>query len=145
MAQYIDKSALVAEIERRIKELQDLFKLFKELDSFQKTAIHLCIDECKVVLNILDTLEVKDVDLNAAVERYVEQHKSELNGYFDIRRIARHFFELGLKAQTNIKMTNLDDIFIENGIDPNSKQAKIFKESYYTALENLKYGRRISI
>ena len=46
-----------------------------------------------------DAIEVKEVDLNAAVERYVEQHKNELNGYFDIRRIARHFYELGLKAK----------------------------------------------
>lgn len=65
MAQYIDKSALVAEIEKRIKELQDLSKENeKKLDSFQKTAILLCIDECKVVLNILNTLEVKEVDLD---------------------------------------------------------------------------------
>lgn len=64
MAHYIDKDALVTEIERRIKKLQDLFKENEEkLDSFQKTAVHLCIDECKVVLNILDTLEVKEVDL----------------------------------------------------------------------------------
>ena len=63
MTQYIDKSALVAEIEKRIKELQDFSKENKEiLDSFLKTAIHLCIDECKVVLNILNTLEVKKVE-----------------------------------------------------------------------------------
>lgn len=46
-----------------------------------------------------ENLYTKEVDLSAAVERYVEQHKSELQGYMDIRRIARHFFELGLKAQ----------------------------------------------
>jgi len=68
MEQYISKSALVAEIEKRIKELQNLSKEDeKKLDSFQKTAIHLCIDECKVVLNILDTLKVKDL-----YEQYVQ-------------------------------------------------------------------------
>lgn len=62
MEKYISKSALIAEIEKRIKELQDLFKEDeKKLDSFQKTAIHLCIDECKVILNILDSLEVKEI------------------------------------------------------------------------------------
>ena len=30
-------------------------------------------------------------ELNTAIERYIEQHKSELTGYFDIRRIAKHF------------------------------------------------------
>ena len=70
MAQYIDKDALVAKIERRIKRLQDLFKEGeKKLDSFQKTAIHLCIDECKVVLNILDTLDVKEVDLDKIYQK----------------------------------------------------------------------------
>ena len=63
MKQYIDKSALVAEIENRIKELQNLHKENEEkLDSIQKTAILLCIDECKVILSLLDTLEVKEVE-----------------------------------------------------------------------------------
>ena len=147
MKQYIDKSALVAEIEKRMKELQDLFKEGeKKLDSFQKTAIHLCIDECKVVLNILNTLEVKEVDLEKEIKTVYKSNRRYADKYnmlivlneLQFSDIAEHFFELGLKAQTNIKMTNLDDIFIENGIDPNSKQAKIFKESYYTALEKLK-------
>lgn len=142
MKQYIDKSALVTEIEKRIKELQDLFKEGeKKLDSFQKTAIHLCIDECKVVLNILDTLEVKEVNLDEEFNKYCDNLyliDLENEPYAELFECAKHFFELGLKAQTNIKMPSLEDIFIENGIDPNSKQAKIFKESYYTALEKLK-------
>ena len=142
MKQYIDKSALVTEIEKRIKELQDLFKEGeKKLDSFQKTAVHLCIDECKVVLNILDTLEVKEVNLDEEFNKYCDNlHLIDLENepYAELFECAKHFFELGLKVQTNIKMPSLEDIFIENGIDPNSKQAKIFKESYYTALEKLK-------
>ena len=46
MKQYIDKDVLVAEIERRIKVLNE--KL---------------IEENKKVLSLLDTLEVKEVDL----------------------------------------------------------------------------------
>lgn len=91
MPQYIDKDAVVAEIERRIKEVSQIEKASYE--------VGLC-DAYKIVLRFLDTLEVKEVDLNAAVERYVEQHKSEMQGYMDIRRIARHFIELGLKAST---------------------------------------------
>ena len=65
MGHYIDKDTLVAEIENRIKELQNLHKEDEEkLDSIQKTAILLCIDECKVILKILDTLEGKEVDLD---------------------------------------------------------------------------------
>lgn len=44
-----------------------------------------------------DIIETKEVDLERDVVDYIEQHKRELSsGYFDIRRIARHFFELGL-------------------------------------------------
>ena len=63
MEQYIKKSALVAEIENRIKELQNFYKENEEKSgSILKTAILLCIDECKVILSILNTLEVKEVD-----------------------------------------------------------------------------------
>lgn len=41
-----------------------------------------------------------EVSLESDVERYIEQHKNELEGgYFNIRRIARHFFLLGLKIK----------------------------------------------
>ena len=94
----IDKAAVVAEIERRIKEGEEVIK---EVPS---SAILGLIQAYKNVLSFLDTLEVKEVDLNSAVERYVEEHKSELTGYFDIRRIARHFYKLGLNAQSRIKL-----------------------------------------
>ena len=49
------------EIKNRIKKLQNLHKENEEkLDSIQKTAILLCINECKVMLSFLDTLEVKE-------------------------------------------------------------------------------------
>ncbi len=61
MTYLIDKSALVAVIEKRIKKLQKLHKENEEkLDSIQKIAILLCIDECKAILSFIDTLEVKD-------------------------------------------------------------------------------------
>lgn len=92
----IDKSALVTEIERRIKELQDLSKNEKKLDSFQKTAIHLCIEECKVVLNILNTLEVKEVDLEKlgeiarhliAVKEHIEDMLLDKEEWFILEKI----------------------------------------------------------
>ena len=92
MEEYINKSALVAEIEKRIKETESMQPKFDQFWAGQISAF-------KGVLKILNTLEVKEVvqevDLDAAVERYIGQHKGELRGYFDIRRIARHFFELG--------------------------------------------------
>ena len=45
--------------------------------------------------------------------------------------------------EIGISIPNIDDILEEDGIDPNSKTAKIFKESYYTALEKYKEKKGI--
>ena len=107
----IDKAALVAKIMNRIKELQNLHKENEDkLDSIQKTAILLCIDECKVILSFLDTLEVKEVDLEKHLKEDIEDVLFDLNGVAvkgathcltveDVKDIAKHFFELGIKAQ----------------------------------------------
>ena len=55
MTQYIDKSALVAEIEKRIDEVNQIDKASYEVGLF---------DAYKNVLSFLDTLEVKEVDEN---------------------------------------------------------------------------------
>lgn len=96
----------------------------------------------------IDTFEVKEVDLEKELNDWRHNHfhgrrDKEASGEYLERvtqlEIARHFFELGLKAQhSSIGIPNIDDIFEEEGIDPNSKDAKIFKESYYMALEKLK-------
>ena len=91
--------------------------------------------------HLKNSLEVKEVNLDEEFNKYCDNLyliDLENEPYAELFECAKYFYELGLKAQTNIKMPNLDDIFIEDGIDPNSKQAKIFKESYYTTLENLK-------
>lgn len=97
----IDKAAVVKEIERRItnhnKELEgasdeDFVSSWASDEENQKLAL-------TALIPFLNTLEVKEVNLNDAIEHYVEQHKSELNGYFDIRRIAKYFFVLGLNAK----------------------------------------------
>ena len=59
MAQYINKSAVVAEIERRLRELSQLEKASYE--------IGLC-DAYKIVLSFIDTLETKEVDLEKEVD-----------------------------------------------------------------------------
>lgn len=88
MAQYIDKAAVVAEIERRIKE--------------HHSGYLVCL---KDILSFLDTLEVKEVDLEKEIELIkgdYEQVDVAWNNDFDY--IARHFFELGLKAHNNNKV-----------------------------------------
>ena len=59
MEQYISKSALVAEIERRV-ELNDTCQKISGGNEFYRGAI----DEAKEILSFLDTLEVKEVDFD---------------------------------------------------------------------------------
>lgn len=61
MAQYIDKSALVAEIERRIKSVLELV----HPNGYDKAALQLY----KGLLSFANSLEVKDMDLNATDEQ----------------------------------------------------------------------------
>ena len=95
MKQYIDKSALVAEIEKLqlctmdehmnyySAEAQGEYNALSKLESF------------------LDTLEVKEVDLDKEYKDFVEEdpvYNKLINGIVG-KAIAKHFFELGLKAQ----------------------------------------------
>ena len=93
MAQYIDKSDLVA----KLKEIEHETNYVPFTDEVLGKRM-----VCKSLLSFIDNLEVKEleenVDFDSAVERYIVQHKGELRGYFDIRRIARYFHELGRLA-----------------------------------------------
>ncbi len=95
-----------------------------------------------------ENLETKKVDLEAEINKWRHNHfhgrrDKKASGEY-LERIsqldlAKHFFELGLKTQhSSIGIPNIDDLLEEDGIDPDSKEAKIFKESYYMALERLK-------
>ena len=120
MKQLIDKYAVVAGIENRIKELQNLYEENKEkLDSIQKTAIFLCIDECKGILSFLNTLEIKEVDVEKELER-LDSLLYDLDGIAiagttsyltveDVKDIAKRFFEMGLKAQEITKRAKHDN------------------------------------
>ena len=96
MKQYIDKSALVAEIERRISVLKANESVISML------AGGMFVNEFKDLLSFLDTLEVKEVDLEKEVDKwYNNKAPKEFENvlYSDIEKFAKHFFELGIKAQ----------------------------------------------
>ena len=96
MTKYIDKSTLVAEIEKRIKETETMQPKFDQFWAGQISAF-------KGILKILDTLEVKevkDVDLEKEYKDFVEEdpvYNKLVNGIVG-KAIAKHFFELGLTA-----------------------------------------------
>lgn len=104
MGKYIDKDALVVEIERRMQE--------------HHSGYLVCL---KDVLSLLNTIEVKEVDL----EKEIQDHIREcLDVKFpttnielikkDVAYTAKKFFELGLKEKEDVNITNA---FIEKAID----------------------------
>jgi hypothetical protein len=101
MAQYIDKSDVVAEIERRISSLHP-----KEGQGMVVTKI--LKDHYKDFLSYLDTLGAKEVDLEEEIDRWQGCEAfpegvgiTPLPKAMEIvERTAKHFFELGVnKAQ----------------------------------------------
>ena len=90
MKQYIDKSALVAEIEKRIKEIDEIGTYLSPKGVLTNLLCH------------LNTLEVKEVDLEKEIDRYCEPIQAwqiQEAPYTNIEKCARHFYELGLKTQ----------------------------------------------
>jgi hypothetical protein len=88
MEQYIPKSALVAEIERR-RESNAKERYFGRLV------------EDNYFLSFINTLEVKEVDLQSEIDRVWDNTSDNFSedGWKEFEDIAKHFFELGIKAQ----------------------------------------------
>ena len=85
MAHLIDKDALVAEIDRQKIGYNTDGKHSVEYNTIRK------------ILDIIDTLEVKEVDLEKEVELWYGEYAG--NRRFDWNGFAKHFFELGLKLK----------------------------------------------
>ena len=91
MAHYIPKSVVVAEIERRIKDILELV----HPNNYDKAALQLY----KGLLSFINTIEVKDVDLEKEITLMEEKYYGfESLSRSDIIEMIKHFFELGLKA-----------------------------------------------
>lgn len=101
----IDKTALVAEIERRRKLVSDPILSGNDLMIGERNALF-------NLLSFIDTLEVKEVDLDNNIREYLTNYfnvyedgvlQSKKNSQplstYDIINVAKHFFELGFKAQ----------------------------------------------
>lgn len=97
MAQYIDKSALVAEIEKCYNECLTRAKI-TDSDYWNAKA-----DAYRNVLTILDNLEVKEVDIDKEIGNFFGDDDWKASAFEeeqrDMIKFAKHFFELGIKAQ----------------------------------------------
>ena len=104
----IDKDVLVAEINRQQRKLC-LLGQSNEVELRKNVAIQNGVYYS--LLSFLDTLEVKEVDLEKIINDYFKDWKfdDELDimvkpnnysaSFTDLKGIAKHFYELGLKAQ----------------------------------------------
>ena len=91
MTQYIDKDALVAKIIEHIKTYN---KGYANGDDRRTEAL-------ENLLHDLNTLEVKEVDLEKEVNAYMVNEMKFLSdevGYDTLLAIAKHFFELGMSV-----------------------------------------------
>ena len=96
MIQYIDKAAVVAEIEKK-KKLLPWGSCASQI-SMECNCKNEAYDD---VVSLLDTIEVKEVDLEKEMNDYfvsmgVQEHENIFESTF--RQIAKHFFELGIRA-----------------------------------------------
>ena len=90
----IDKAAVVAEIEKRVKEAEIVVR------NIPSSAIFGLMQAYKNVLSFLDTLEVKEVDLEKDISYWLSEGLPNDEEEIDyIKETAKHFFELGLKAK----------------------------------------------
>lgn len=90
MTQYIDKDALVAEI----KNLENTYKKCSTRTPYEEGLKDGRLIGYKDVLHIINTLEVKEVDLEKEYKMFIDHDNGR-----SMFETGKHFFELGLKAK----------------------------------------------
>ena len=95
MKHLIDKDTLLARIKKLNMDIGNIFNEYEEGFWDGRTS---AFDD---VICALDTIEVKEVDLEKEYKDFVEEdpvYNKLVNGIVG-KAIAKHFFELGIKAQ----------------------------------------------
>ena len=97
MARYIPKDALVKEIKRLEKINQEYKKTWKwRFKWFYRTIIGR-LEVLEGLKNYIDTLEVKEVNLEKEIASQYESNHEDYLTYEEFADIAKHFFELGMQ------------------------------------------------
>jgi len=95
------------------KVIKEVKKVYDEGYKFLPSDINESVEDFKYdLLRVLDTLEVKEVDLDKDIRTYLTNHfniyedtvlQSKKSGLplrtYDIIKVAEHFFELGINAR----------------------------------------------
>ena len=105
MAHLIDRDALAAEIESKKKFAQTLGDnaINSSMQQFYDGMKQGCVD----ILSFLNTLEMKEVDLEKEFSQWWKSERAKdynvdilYERYSNVSmKLAKHFFELGIKAQ----------------------------------------------
>ena len=88
MAQYIDKAKVIEKIKKQI-----------DIDTKYGSNVYDC---CNDILSFIDSLEVKEVDLEKEFYDFLDTLTGKDNGHLsenELFRIAEYFFELGIKKK----------------------------------------------
>ena len=96
MKQYIDKIDVVAEIESYINSFCDRNGNLEDIETNGLVYETLCD-----LKNSIDTLEVKNVDLNEEFDNYTKNILAcdvQFEPFTHLYNCAKHFFELGLNS-----------------------------------------------
>lgn len=95
----IDKDAVLAELEKIIADENESIKSFehgKNVSEVQRSNARIGV--LMHLRSLLDTFDAKEVDLGKELKDWM-QDNTDTAGFFDTEELAKHFFELGLKAQ----------------------------------------------
>lgn len=130
MAQYIDKDAVVAEIER----LQDAIKataIDGRISKEQAEAYKVCV---KLRSFVEDTLEAKEMDLQKEIDRVWDNTSDNFSedGWKEFEDIAKHFFELGLMASNPLTWEDVKEICVQSVLVEIDLGGKVSDERHYS-------------
>lgn len=92
----IDKERVVAEIEKRIQELHPTNTHKMQVGEMDRDVL-MWLNALTWVKKVIDTLEVKEVDLDFEQELY--KAFGQVKDFTLGMRIAKHFYELGLNVK----------------------------------------------
>ena len=100
--QYINKSSIITEIRKLLHNAEAYLKYHhNKNDELVHSFKHQKLTMCEL-LSFIDSLEVKEVDLEKEIEKYLLTNAAFLIGgdsKLVVHHIARYFFELGLKTK----------------------------------------------
>ena len=103
MEQYISKFALLKKIKEIMNEQQEICKADVALGKKPNSKNIEIIYQFQQFIKFLNTLEVKEVDLEKEIGKYLDTNNIEFSHQIKLFEFAKHFFELGMSVSNKVK------------------------------------------